>query len=114
MIELISIICSLAICVVTPIEVRKIRSGWVRDKYKGDRTKYIAAFRAQLNMLTWVGVGFGVLSIGLAFIEMEPGEPVVKVIAGLVWFAVACICFVSRRMIPNEPGTGSLSSTPVG
>ena len=55
MLELISIICSLAICILTPIEVHKIRGGRVRKGFAGDRAKYIAAFDKQLTWLMWVG-----------------------------------------------------------
>ena len=109
MIELISIICSLAICILTPIEVSRIRSGWVREKFKGDREKFIASYRAQLAMLTWVGLAFGILSIGLSFIEAEPGEGTFKIIAGIIWFAVAGICAVSKRMLPGAAAAGSLT-----
>ena len=51
MLELISIICSLAICILTPIEVHKIRAGRVRKGFAGDRAKHIAAFDKQLTWL---------------------------------------------------------------
>ena len=111
MIELISIICSLAICIITPIEVGRIRSGWVREKFKGDREKFIAAYHKQLALLTWVGVGFGIFSIGLSFIELHPGEGTVKIIAAVVWFAVAVICAVSKRMLPAATAEGSLTGS---
>jgi len=108
MIELISIICSLAICVLTPIEVSRIRRGFVAKKFAGDREKYLAAFRKQLTLLIWLGIAFGVLSFGLAFLETRPGESVVKFVAAAIWLAVAGICFVSRRMLPPVSPTGSL------
>jgi hypothetical protein len=107
MIELIGIICSLAICILTPIEVGKIRGGWVRKKFAGDRAKFLTAYRAQLKMLTWLGLFFGVLFIGLAFLETEPGESVFKLIAAVIWFAVSAITFVGRRMLAEVPDTGS-------
>src|SRR3954471_21776644 len=100
MIELISIIASLAVCIITPIEVEKIRKGWVRKKFGGDRAKFLTAYHSQLKLLTILGVVFGVLQVVLAMIESEPGENIVKLIAGLIWFAVAVVCFVSRRRIP--------------
>ncbi len=111
MIELISIVCSLAVCVITPIEVSRIRSGWVRPKFAGDREKFLTAYRKQLTMLTWVGVVFGLLSTALAFMETTPGEPIVKLVAAAIWFAVAVICFISRRMLPDADATGSLSGS---
>ncbi len=99
MLELISIICSLAICILTPIEVHKIRTGRVRKGFAGDRAKYIAAFDKQLGWLMWVGLVFGVLTLGLAFIEKRPGEAVVKIVAAIIWFAVACITYIAHRQL---------------
>ena len=101
MIELISIVCSLIICVLTPIEVAKIRKGWVRPRFKGDRARFLAAYKKQLNLLMGLGIVFGVISIVLSFVEQTPGENYVKIFAGLIWFAVAIICFVSRGRIPD-------------
>ena len=109
MIELIGIICSLAVCILTPIEVGKIRNGWVRKKFVGDRAKFLTAYRAQLKMLTVLGLFFGVLFIGLAFLESEPGEPVFKLIAAVIWFAVSGITFVGRRKLADVPDTVSPS-----
>lgn len=111
MIELISIIGSLAVCILTPVEVARIRGGWTRKKFGNDREKFLTAYRAQLNMLTVLGIVFGVLGILLAAIESDAGEQIVKLIAAAIWFAVACICFISRRMLPNGPATGSLTSS---
>ena len=99
MLELISIICSLAICILTPIEVHKIRAGRVRKGFAGDRAKHIAAFDKQLTWLIWVGLIFGLLTLGLAFIEKRPGEAVVKIVAAIIWFAVACITFIAHRQL---------------
>src|SRR5262245_61162891 len=111
MIELIGIICSLAICILTPIEVGKIRAGWVRKKFAGDRAKFLTAYRAQLKLLSWLGLVFGLLFIGLAFAETEPGEPVVKLVAAVIWFAVSGITFVGRRKLADVPDTTSPSAS---
>src|SRR5712671_5268556 len=88
MIELISIIASLAVCILIPIEVGRIRHGWIRKNFAGDRGKFLAAYRKQLRLLMWLGLVFGVLGIGLAWIEAHPGERPVKIIAAIIWFAV--------------------------
>ena len=100
MLELISIIASLTLCVFTPIEVAKIRKGWVRKKFADDPQAFIAAYHRQLNMVMWLGVVFGVLVLLTAFLETEPGEDIVKFVASAIWFALAVICFVSRRRLP--------------
>ncbi len=101
MIELISILCSLAICILTPIEVNKIRGGWVNKRFENDREKFLDVYRKQLRMLTWLGVGFGTLTLGLILIESEPGEKIVKLVAAAIWYAVAAICFVQRGRLPQ-------------
>lgn len=101
MLELISIIASLAPCILTPIEVARIRGGWVRKKFANDRQAFIVAYQRQLNMLTWLGLVFGILMLATALLETEPGEDVVKLIAAVIWFAVAVVCFVCRRRLPS-------------
>ena len=48
MLELIAMVAGIVICVLVPIEVGKIRRGWVRPKFAGDRAKFLAAYRKQL------------------------------------------------------------------
>ena len=100
MIELISILCSLAICILTPIEMTRIRAGWVAKKFGGDRERFLAAYRKQLDMLVSVGVVFGALNLLLALIEANPGERVVKFVAAAIWFVAAGISHASRRGLP--------------
>jgi hypothetical protein len=99
MLELISIVASLVICVLIPIEVGKIRNGWVRKNFAGDRPKFLAAYRKQLRMLMWLGLVFGVLGVALAPLEDNPGERVVKVIAAAIWFVVSVLSFTSLRTL---------------
>lgn len=102
MLELIAIVAALAVCILTPFEVRRIRRGWVHKKFAGDRAKYIAAYRKQLTILIFTGALFGVLGIVLASIATRPGETAVKIVAAVIWFAVSLTCFISRRMLPSE------------
>ena len=99
MLELISIIASLVLCVLIPIEVNKIRNGWVRPKFVGGRSKFLAAYRRQLKLLMWLGLVFGLLGFGTAAIETHPGEPIVKLFAALIWLVVAGISFTSLRTL---------------
>jgi hypothetical protein len=101
MIELVSLVCSLMICILTPIEVNRLRGGWAPKKFEGDRDGYLVRYRTQLRMLTFVGLGFGGLTLLLTMLEADPGEKVFKAIAGLVWFAVAFICHTQRARLPE-------------
>ena len=81
----------------------RIRNGWVRKQFAGDRPKFLAAYRKQLRMLTWLGLVFGVLGIGLAAIEASHGEAIVRLIAAAIWFAVSCISFIGLRQLAKVP-----------
>lgn len=109
MLELIAIVAALAVCILTPFEVRRIRRGWVHKKFAGDRARHIAAYRKQLTILIFTGALFGVLGVVLAAIATRPGEATVKLVAAVIWLAVSLVCFVSRRMLPSEPATGPMS-----
>ncbi len=43
MLELISIVAALALCILIPIEVGEIRGGWVRQSFAGDQARFLAA-----------------------------------------------------------------------
>lgn len=103
MLELIAIVAGLIVCIMMPIEVGKIRKGWVHKKYAGDRPKFLAAYRKQIRMLMWLGLVFGVLGIGLAALEGQRGESIVKFIGAAVWFAVSGISFASLRTLAQIP-----------
>jgi predicted Na+-dependent transporter len=103
MLELISILAALIVCILIPIEVGKIRNGWVRKQFAGDRPKFLAAYRKQLRMLMWLGLVFGVLGIGLSAIETSRGEAIVKLVAVVIWFAVSCISFIALRQLAKVP-----------
>jgi hypothetical protein len=111
MLELIAIVAGLIVCVMMPIEVGKIRKGWVHKKYAGDRPKYLAAYRKQIRMLMWLGLVFGVMGIGLAALEARHGEAIVKLIGAAVWFAVSGIAFTSLRTLAQIPDTEPVANS---
>ena len=111
MLELISIVAGLVVCIMMPIEVGKIRKGWVRDKFKGDRPKFLAAYRKQLKVLMWLGFVFAVLGIALASVQDHRGEAIVKVIGAVIWFAAAAVSFFSLRTLANVPDTEPVASS---
>jgi hypothetical protein len=102
MLEIISILCSLIICIVTPIEVNRIRNGKINKKFANDPQKFLDIYRKQLRMLIFVGLGLGTLTFIMSFLEENPGERVFKLVAGAIWLAVAGICFVSRGRLPTS------------
>jgi hypothetical protein len=105
MLELISIIAGLVVCIMMPIELGKIRKGWVSKKFAGDRPKFLAAYRKQVKVLMWLGLIFGVSGIGLAAVESRHGEVIVKLIGAAIWLAVSGIAFVSHGELAKIPDT---------
>ena len=85
MLELIAMAAGLAVCVWLPIEMSKIRKGWVHKKFAGDRPKFLAAYRKQLKALMWLGLVFGVLGLGLAAVEANRGEAIVRVVGAAIY-----------------------------
>src|SRR4029453_11980006 len=111
MLELISIIAGLAVCILIPIELGRIRKGWVHKKFAGDRPKFLTAYRKQLKMLMWLGLVFGVVGLGLATLEAHRGEAIVKVVGAVIWFTFSRPPFIPLRELAKVPDT-ELSTLP--
>ena len=105
MLELIAMIAGLIVCIMMPIEMAKIRKGWVKKKFAGDRPKFLAAYRKQIRALMWLGLVVGVLGIGTAALQARQGEVIAKLIGAAIWFAVAGIAFVSQGELAKIPDT---------
>ena len=105
MLELISIIAGLIVCVLIPVELGKIRKGWVHKKFAGDRPRFLTAYRKQLKALMWLGLVFGVLGLGLAAVEANRGEAIVRVVGAAIWLAVSGFAFNSLRELAKIPDT---------
>jgi hypothetical protein len=111
MLELIAIVAGLIVCVMMPIEMTKIRKGWVHKKFAGDRPKFLAAYRKQIRTLMWLGLFFGVAGIGLAALADQRAETIVKLIGAAVWLSVSGIAFTSLRTLAQIPDTGPVASS---
>jgi hypothetical protein len=103
MLELIAMIAGLVACIMMPIEMGRIRKGWVSRKFTGDRPRFLAAYRKQLRMLMWLGLAFGVAGIGLAAVEARHGEAIAKAIGAAIWFAVSAIAYFSLGKLAKIP-----------
>ena len=105
MLELISILASLVLLVVTPIQTAQICEGKISPKYKGTPQAYAAAFRKQIGLFVWLGAVFGVLDIGMIFMDSEPGEWIVKAVAAALWLGVSAVSFYSSRRLAKFSAT---------
>ena len=106
MLELIAMVAGLAVCVWLPIEMGKIRKGWVHKKFAGDRPRFLAAYRKQIRTMMWLGLVFGVAGIGMAALADQRAEAIVKLIGAAIWLAVSGIAFTSLRTLERIPDTG--------
>jgi hypothetical protein len=112
MIELISIVASIALIILTPIQTSQIVAGKISPKFKGTPAAYVAAFRKQIGLLVWLGAVFAVLNLLLMFIETEPGEWIFKLIAAVLWAAVAGVSFFSSQKLAKLPAPAEGGSAP--
>jgi len=113
MLELIAMIAGLVACIMMPIEMGKIRKGWVSKKFAGNRPGFLAAYRKQLKMLMGLGLVLGMVGIGLAAIEARQGEAIAKVIGAAIWFAVSAMAYYSLGQLANIPATEPAGSAGV-
>ena len=97
-----------AICILIPIEVG--RSQRPAQEVRGRSAQVLAAFRKQLKLLMWLGLVFGVVGIGLAPLEAIAAKRSVARPAAVIWFAVACISFISLRQLAKVPDTEPVGS----
>ncbi|HEY3778205.1 MAG TPA: hypothetical protein VGL35_09110 [Rhizomicrobium sp.] len=99
MIELISILASIGVLILTPIQTKQILAGHINKKYKLTREDCAAAFSKQLWFLFWLAPIFAVLNLTMIFIASEPGEWVVKLVAAALWLGVLAVTFFSRQKL---------------
>ena len=114
MLELIAMVAGVIVCVMMPIEMGKIRKGWVHKKFAGDRPKFLAAYRKQLKALMWLGLFFGVAGVGLAALADHRAESIAKLVGAAIWLAVSGFAFNSLRTLEQiqetEPAANSGAS----
>jgi hypothetical protein len=103
MLELISIVASIAVLILTPIEVGKIQRGWVRKNFKGTPAEFLVAYKRQLTLFVWLGIVLGILDIGLGIVEETPYENYVKYFAALLWFGVSGVSYYCRNKLAAAP-----------
>jgi hypothetical protein len=111
MLELIAMVAGLVVCVMMPIEMARIRKGWVHKKFAGDRPKFLVYYRKQVRVLMWLGLFFGVTGIGLAALEGQRAESIVKLIGAAIWLAVSGIAFTSLRALAQIPDTEPVANS---
>lgn len=100
-VELMVILAGVAVLILTPIEVNKIRTGWVRKGFKGTHTEFVAAYRKQLYVMIWFGAALGLAYVGLGLIEERAGENYVKFLIAVLWIAIGVLSYFMREKLTN-------------
>lgn len=104
MLEIIVLVAAVFTCVWLPIEVNKVRSGWVHKRFKGDQAAFLIKYRKQLTMFTWLGLVLGVAFVALAILNyQDQANFIVKLVIGALWIAVSPIALMSRRKLDAGP-----------
>jgi hypothetical protein len=112
MLELISILASIALLVVTPMQTAQIRAGKISPNYKGTADAYAAAFCKQIGLLVWLGAVFTVLNLVLIFIATEPGDWIVNLVAAVLWFGVFAVSLHSRQRLAKLSAPAGREASP--
>ncbi|MGH6872186.1 MAG: hypothetical protein ACREHE_11830 [Rhizomicrobium sp.] len=107
MVEIVGLIACVIFCIGVPLQVKAIRDGTAFRKAPEKRDMIVAATLKQFSLLSWLGIGFGVIEIALAFVEDEPGEWMFKLIAGIVWLAASALSFWGKRQIATLPSAAA-------
>lgn len=104
MLELVALVCALALIVWTPIEARKVAGGWVRARHKGTPEEFRLGYRRQLTVLIWVGVVIGAGNILLSpLVDADRARSLVRLVMGVLWLGVSVAAVFGRRILDAAP-----------
>lgn len=110
MLELISLVCAIALAIWTPIEVDKVIGGWVNKRFKGNQAGFLKAYRKQLTFMRGFGLFFVVAMGAIAVIEFaDAGDGLrggVKAGAAVIWGAVAFVAHRGREKLDAAIAAG--------
>lgn len=98
---MIAILAGIAVLILTPIEINKIKNGWVRKNFKGSQEDFLKAYRKQLTVLIVVGLICAAFNIAMGFLSEVPNDNYVKFFAGALWIAVAGTSYWGRGQLDN-------------
>ena len=98
MLELIAIIGGIVLLFYLPSQTKKVISGWVSPKFKGEPATFRAMHLKQLTYHMWIGVALGAGNLLLALVDDTlPGEWIFKLLGAAIWFGVAGVAFNQRN-----------------
>jgi hypothetical protein len=103
MLELIAMVGGLVLLFYLPHEANKVRSGWVRPRFKGAPAEFPAACAKSLKTFGAIGIVLGCVGIVLAPLAPQKGEWVFKLLGAAIWFGVAAVAFRQHSRIEQQP-----------
>jgi hypothetical protein len=101
MIEILVIIAAIAVLILTPIEVNKIKTGWVRKSFKGTPAEFVTAYRKQLLIMIWFGGVMGLAYVGLGFLAEREDSDIAKFVIAALWLAVGAMSYFMREKLAS-------------
>lgn len=103
MFELLAIVGGAILLFYLPYEANKVRSGWVRKRFKGAPEDFPAAYAKSLKYMTTIGVVLGCVGIAGVPLSLESGEWVFKLLGSAIWFGVAAVAYHQRGRLEQRP-----------
>jgi len=110
--ELIALVCAIAVAIWTPQEVTKVIGGWVNKRFKGDQAAFLVAYRKQLNFMRIFGMIACVAMTAIAVIEFaDAGDTLrggLKIVAAIIWGVVALVAHRGRDRLDAAMAAGRI------
>ena len=101
MLQLIGILAMIAVAILAPVEVNRIRAGHVPAKFAGDSGQYAVVFGKQLTYIMWIGIVLGSLFVVVGLIESDPASRLSSFISVPFYYIAAAACWLSRSRLPQ-------------
>lgn len=104
MLQIAMIVAALILIIWAPIENRKVRSGWINPRYKGNPAEYHRAYAKQIKLSFYLALFCTVLNAGMAFVDQPDNlHMAVQLGIGVVWAVAAVVMFFCLRSLQALP-----------
>ena len=74
MLEIISLVCAIALWFWMPSETSKVIGGWVNKRFKGDHAAFLRAHRKQLSFMFGFGIAIAIAMAVIAALEFAEND----------------------------------------
>ena len=111
MLEIIALVCAVAVAIWTPMETDKVIGGWVNKRFKGDHAAFLVAYRKQLGFMRGAGLVFLAGLGAFAIVEFSDGDAAsgaVKAASAAIWGAVTLVANHCRNKLDAARAAGRI------